>query len=1003
MSGSTDFNFSYNSPNQKGVLFFLKTLIDILEALKVIHSYDYMHGKIKANNILIDTSNKAKILDFDFSSLILKQNYTIDMQEKNPFHKRDLHDLSLLVLEVLDDFKLVVESDKYEIFHNICKKMQNNEYANAQEVIFELQNFSLLFETSKTYEINMNKQNLEKLANDFNKSPNEMLNYLNDLSKNSIRYAFYNKDDNKGRPEIVISLDGLTLHCGGKEREERKRPRDNHLYLFRHARRIDDNKRSQSEKLHKEHFIFSCENPIGDYDNYEDFVARLKELSLEREKNNAQKSVEEEFLKKTKAHLEIERLVLERKNISCLAKILEHKRAKKELKILLIEDAILTLEHLKDKDNIEDFSKKLVEDGVIETEYSNPKKLIEALNEFIANDIEHYTNDTSNALQEQLKQKYQQQSPLEKQVSNLKKLLDKYSDFLTSFKGIEKFFKLGDKVLAYDLSDFKKPWQSFTIHKVLADSKQVILTHDKEISDALKDRLLKISFDYDVPDGILRKQEMAIKDLENDNSVIDNLLKKLSHPNLLDGKKIVMPCEDYFNKDLDENQRLAVDKALNLNLGEYLIVQGPPGTGKTTVILEMILQILKKDKHARILVTSQSNQALDNVLDKICETEERIIRFGKDKNKMSKKAQKYHEEHTFDAFLQNLRLKIEKDTTDYGNALNEVHEVYKQKILNSDNKLKAIFYKQMRVLFGTLVGISGWSGFREMAFDYVIVDEAAKALLSELIIPLRKARRFILLGDHKQLPPYIDDEITEEIANYSKKDLQKTYFEEVFDKLEENSPYKHFLEFNYRAHKSIAYLYSAIFYDNKLKTKEDLIREHGLSFKRKVITISTSKSSQRFERQSGSGKCNDYNAKAIFETLKKVNMACKKAGLKKSVGIITPYLAQRDVIRKVINKKELDCLEIDTNSVDAFQGSDRDIIVYDFVRSAKSTQTSISFIADERRLNVSLSRAKELLFIVGDIDFIENVEDKNGANFYKELIKILKSDKEHYELVDFNK
>lgn len=188
--------------------------------------------------------------------------------------------------------------------------------------------------------------------------------------------------------------------------------------------------------------------------------------------------------------------------------------------------------------------------------------------------------------------------------------------------------------------------------------KEINLKHDNEISKIPDE--IKISFDYARNSGVLNKQEYSINDLKSNNTIIDNLLGKISNPNSLAPKREIpkIDIDTLINKRLDENQKEAVEKALSLEMGEYLVIQGPPGTGKTTVITEIIQQILKRNKLAKILVTSQSNQAVDNVLKKICENENKIVRFGNDKSKFSDTALKYHEESVFYSYLQEVKKKI---------------------------------------------------------------------------------------------------------------------------------------------------------------------------------------------------------------------------------------------------------------------------------------------------------------------------------------------------------
>ena len=114
---------------------------------------------------------------------------------------------------------------------------------------------------------------------------------------------------------------------------------------------------------------------------------------------------------------------------------------------------------------------------------------------------------------------------------------------------------------------------------------------------------------------------------------------------------------------------------------------------------------------AKILLTSQSNQAVDNVLEKICVSEEKIVRFGNDKSKLSEIANKYHEEAVFDKYLQTVKKRLDNDNSNYfiqSECLDELHKKWKNQVLQADDELKTLLFKKIRVIFGTLVGISSW-------------------------------------------------------------------------------------------------------------------------------------------------------------------------------------------------------------------------------------------------------------------------------------------------------
>lgn len=328
----------------------------------------------------------------------------------------------------------------------------------------------------------------------------------------------------------------------------------------------------------------------------------------------------------------------------------------------------------------------------------------------------------------------------------------------------------------------------------------------------------------------------------------------------------------------------------------------------------------------------------------------------------------------------------------------------KKRLQGGDKSLKETILKNINVIFGTLVGIASWESFKNIQFDYVIVDEAGRATLPELAITLNKATQFVLIGDHKQLPPVFEDEIINEgkIKGYTKEQILTTVFEELYEKLKEDRPeYSHFLNRNYRMHSSIAHLISQMFYDGQIITKNaelDQQKEHRLSsLKYHVYWYSTEKFEERQEKSAGTSWNNRKNADEVKRLLAKMNKEYQALEIRKTVGIISPYRSQSDLLKQIIKAKSEEWihLEIDIATVDAFQGSDRDIVVFDTVRSNPSNR--LGHITDVKRLNVALSRAKELLLIVGDAECAYRGKfDENNPNPYKQLLEIIRNKKDLY-------
>lgn len=1035
-------NFSSLVENNKKCNFF-KSTIKILETIDYIHSHNFIHKDIKPSNIIIDSNNNPYLLDFGtatISNTITRTQQDLSLWYASPEQKNnqevdittDLYSFGITLLETL------VDKEKFEKFtknsisindlinnlelfddgineeiKNVIKRLTYQDkyqrYQKAKEVIVDIKRLLGLLDCENLYKLELNDKVKEQIKNDYNLSPWNITEFIEKKLFEEICYVQFDIDKNNNK-EIRIAISDFVLYCA---------IRDEHFFIVRYTQisnSIDYVKQNGFTLDDK----FAFNNDLN-YSTTHSLIERLVDLKKENDKKYAADKEKKSFLEKTNMQLKIERAILDKKNISLFAQKINngHQKGKKEviIKIINVSNIKITKEHFKDLKKEEEFIHKLFDDGFIDD--PNNQDLLKLLNKLIKNyffesnrkDIskklfgkltdKQKENKNIKYIEDLLTDKYKtKNTSFEKLIFNGQMLFDMYPEYLLKQKEEDKFFTINDDVIIKGIEKKSKFNEKFTVKNINTPKKQITLKYTKEISKIPDE--LKISFDYDRNTGVLKKQEYSIKDLRSNKTTIENLLSKISNPNTLAPKREIPKCEYYFNAKIDENQQIAVDKAMSLENGEYLVIQGPPGTGKTTVITELINQILAKNKLAKILVTSQSNQAVDNVLEKISESESKIVRFGNDKSKLSEIANKYHEEAVFDNYLQNVKKRLEEDKENYfikSECLDKLHKKWKHQVLEADDELKTLLFKKIRVIFGTLVGISSWQDFRAVEFDYIIVDEAGRATLPELMIPLRKAKKFILFGDHKQLPPIVDDEILAQMKGYNKQDLETTLFEELYDKIEYND-FSHFLKFNYRSHESIAKIYSNTFYDGTIETKDFLKREHGLNFEKKVYFYSTSKLDNRFDKQSGTGKRNDCNREKILILLQEIEKQAKEKNLKKSVGIITPYLAQRDNIKSKFRQmqNEFKMLNIEINSVDAFQGSDRDIIIYDIVRSQNDKKVNIEFVADEKRLNVALSRTKELLFIVGDAEFIYDAPLKDKNNPFKTIIEMLNKDKKNYAI-----
>ena len=509
-----------------------------------------------------------------------------------------------------------------------------------------------------------------------------------------------------------------------------------------------------------------------------------------------------------------------------------------------------------------------------------------------------------------------------------------------------------------------------------------------------------ICLDYRKEIQQYRRQEAALEEFRRSETANGGNLKSIfvgaEQPGYFQLK--AMPC--FYNKQLDFTQKRAVRKALEAE--DIALIQGPPGTGKTNVLVDKLLEDLAAYlEHTTIRIGHE-----ENIDPKINE------RFGLDhcqtlwvkesvENCKAWLAQRLLEQHIpmepFCKYAQVLeelklanleeteRIRLERVATDFENTYGKSRtNPYVQSCLISEqwirrisesNELGEFYIKNASIIVGTCIGVISDPRVRDSTFDYVIVDEAAKATLPEIMVPLVRARKAILVGDHKQLPPVFDRNALKASFHSSQIDeLQNTGFGKLFDILPDSC--KETLSTQYRMHPAIGDLISFLFYDSKVqngvKASERTTNLPMLN-NRAITWLTTSNAgSVRFEQSVGHqrGYINHLEVTVIQSCLQRLNQEISAQGEKYSIGIITPYRAQLELIRNRLKQIPLSHIEVDINTVDAFQGSQRDIIIYSTVRS--SNQRRIGFLKEEARLNVAFSRAKRALIIVGDGKFLRN-------------------------------
>lgn len=501
--------------------------------------------------------------------------------------------------------------------------------------------------------------------------------------------------------------------------------------------------------------------------------------------------------------------------------------------------------------------------------------------------------------------------------------------------------------------------------------------------------------------------------------------------------------ENYLN----EKQLEAVAKAVSAP--DIAIIQGPPGTGKTTVIAEIIWQQILKKPDSKILLTSQTNLAVDNALERLqgrrgirpvriqnastekevgIEAKRYMLNFMED---WCKKTNAENEDNGVNIWIDSILRDMTEDEK-YASVIDQ----WKKDLIVRDRNTREQFYeayksnvnlvaatcsicgsKQLQEIYALLFGNN------ENAFDVVIMDEASKATPLEMSVPMVWGKKIIIIGDHKQLPPMMnEDNIVLSLKKANQKVLAETIenFQESQFELLFRSAFKlkpsivATLDTQYRMHKQIMNTISH-FYSEELEeglkcglADEDMDNEeynargsryHGLTLPGFIapqthaiwVDVDTPES-----QPSGSTSYvnnGELNAiRTVIKALQKADgfqkfMDSQEKPEDKEIGIITFYGAQYGKIKEMYKDGKIDkSLPLRINVVDKFQGMERNIIIISTVRSNKEHR--YGFAEDIRRINVGFSRARRLLIVVGNKQFF-----RQNAHYQRSIDEM-----EHFDI-----
>lgn len=446
---------------------------------------------------------------------------------------------------------------------------------------------------------------------------------------------------------------------------------------------------------------------------------------------------------------------------------------------------------------------------------------------------------------------------------------------------------------------------------------------------------------------------------------------------------------------LNETQERAVNEVLRAK--DVAIVHGPPGTGKTTTLVEAINETLMRE--SQVLVCAQSNMAVDWICERLVDRGINVLRIG-NPTRVNDKMLGFTYERRFEAHpdypqlwairkaIRELRRKKKGRDDNFHQKL----ERLKSRATELEIRINASLFGEARVIASTLVG-SANRLLDGMKFGTLFIDEAAQALEAACWIPMRRVSRVVLAGDHCQLPPTVKSMAA------LKGGLGKTLMERIV----ENKPEcVTLLNVQYRMNDEIMRFSSDWFYNGKVTTAQEITRRKSiLNFDRPILWLDTGQidfgadepgSKEQFVGENF-GRINKGEATLTLDSLQAYFTKIGKQRIldeQIDVGVISPYRAQVQYLRRLIMKREFFKPYrrlITVNTVDGFQGQERDIILISMVRANENGE--IGFLRDLRRMNVAMTRARMKLIILGDVATLtrhpfykklwEYVEKLNGS------------------------
>ena len=503
--------------------------------------------------------------------------------------------------------------------------------------------------------------------------------------------------------------------------------------------------------------------------------------------------------------------------------------------------------------------------------------------------------------------------------------------------------------------------------------------HSCTVSYAQDDRMVIVVPDANVVAELQAYERVGVQ-LSMDEYTYQLMLRALDRVAKAKGNRLAQLRDLFYNKSktekfsfaplrfpwLNTTQEHAVNEVLLAK--DVAIVHGPPGTGKTTTMVEAIYETLRREN--QVLVCAQSNMAVDWISERLMDRGVEVLRVG-NPTKVNDKMLSFTYERRFEAHpdypqlwairkaMRQLRSAKRRGSDSYHQKMDRLKSRETELELRINNEL----FNSARVIACTLAG-SANRVLQGMKFATLFIDEAAQALEAACWIAISKANRVIFAGDHCQLPP------TVKCLEAIKGGLARSLMERI---VESNPQVVTLLQVQYRMNDAIMRFSSEWFYHGQVESAPEVKYRSILDLDTPITWVDTAQLDiEAHEELVGEtyGRINRAEAQLTITTLQQYFERLGRQRViddRLDVGIISPYRAQVQLLRRMLRKsayfKPLRHL-ITVNTVDGFQGQERDIIVISMVRH--NDQGQIGFLRDLRRMNVAITRSRMKLFIIGD-------------------------------------